>query len=401
MRYIFGIFVILVSISYRTVLCGDCCTSKAYLLNGKCSDGSNITLECVTDKYMVTSNEFLHNQDTLNFISEEGNITIFSNNFCIGYDGPSKVNVALICFEPEEYQHNEKIGFKIYSICILISDIFLVITLIVYLSFPTLRDLQGKSVMSFTFCLCLGYFILAVMQQEYFGFPYSSVTCKFMGFVLYYLLMCAFFWLSIISFNIWRSATWQVTWSDSQLLLAYNIVGYCTPIIFLIAAIVAHHTPGNHIKPDFSASCWFSGKSETWAFFYGPIAVLLTCNIVFFTLTAIRLWKDYKDTSPGTRIQVLRFKCVLYLKLFLTMGISWIFEIASYLFEPDIWFITDIVNCLQGVIIFIVMVATRKRVLRLIANSGIFGSCFYINWQTINDDEESENEVHAEQIQLS
>ncbi|XP_073994351.1 probable G-protein coupled receptor Mth-like 3 isoform X2 [Rhodnius prolixus] len=380
----------------------QCCPSGVYLGKGACSDGTNISIGCGRDSYLVTSadGELEVEEGILHILGEEDNFTIAKNSFCMGVDEFTKKRVALVCFE-EDASYLEKVGFmKIYSICLLISDLFLVITLIVYMAFPTLRDLQGKSLMSFTACLCLGYFLLAIMQLEYFGFYISTEFCLIMGFILYYLLMSSFFWLSVISFNIWRSASWQITWSDAQLGIAYNVIGFGSPAIFLIAAILAHHTPGNHIKPDFSKSCWFSGKSETWAFFYGPIGILLCFNIVFFALTVMRLWKDYKDSNPGSRIQVLRFKCLLYLKVFLTMGISWIFEIGSYIFELDIWHATDIVNCLQGVIIFIVMVATRRRVIRLIASNGLFSNCFNTNWQTIKD-EESENDVQAEQIQLS
>uniref|UniRef100_A0A224XDM6 Putative g-protein coupled receptor mth2 n=1 Tax=Panstrongylus lignarius TaxID=156445 RepID=A0A224XDM6_9HEMI len=380
----------------------QCCLPNAYLDTGVCSDGSNITLDCSRDSYLLTSadGELAIEEGILHIMGEDGNYTIPKNRFCIGVDATTKKKTALVCFD-EDSSYSEKIGYmKIYSVCLLISDLFLVITLAVYIAFPTLRDLQGKSLMAFTACLCLGYFLLAVMQLEYFGFNVPTGFCLLMGFILYYMLMSAFFWLSIISFNIWKSASWQITWSDSQLQIVYIAIGFGSPAIFLIAAILAHHTPGTHIKPDFSKSCWFSGKSETWAYFYGPIGILLCSNIVFFTLTVIRLWNDYKDSNPGTRIQVLRFKCLLYLKVFLTMGLSWIFEIGSYIFELDIWYATDIINCLQGVIIFIVMVATRRRVIRLMASSGWFGYCCNKNWQTIND-EESENEIQAEQIQLS
>lgn len=63
-------------------------------------------------------------------------------------------------------------------------------------------------------------------------------------------------------------------------------------------------------------------------------------------------------------------------------------------------YITDTVNCLQGVIIFVVMVATRKRVLRAISRRKLCGLNCSKKWETI-DDEETEQQYMQEEIQLS
>ena len=62
------------------------------------------------------------------------------------------------------------------------------------------------------------------------------------------------------------------------------------------------------------------------------------------------------------------FYCVtrrfnLYLKLFIVMGINWSMEIISWLCKdiPEyVWYITDLANTLQGVIIFIIFVWKDK-----------------------------------------
>lgn len=53
----------------------------------------------------------------------------------------------------------------------------------------------------------------------------------------------------------------------------------------------------------------------------------------------------------------------LYLKLFIVMGINWSMEIVSWLFKnapPSIWYLTDLTNTLQGLIIFIIFVWKEK-----------------------------------------
>lgn len=53
----------------------------------------------------------------------------------------------------------------------------------------------------------------------------------------------------------------------------------------------------------------------------------------------------------------------LYLKLFIVMGINWSMEIISWLCKgtPEyVWYVTDLANTLQGVIIFIIFVWKPK-----------------------------------------
>lgn len=60
---------------------------------------------------------------------------------------------------------------------------------------------------------------------------------------------------------------------------------------------------------------------------------------------------------------------MLYLKLFIVMGVNWSAEIISWALDPNgtrfVWYITDIGNSLQGVLIFFIFVC-KTRVLRLL-----------------------------------
>lgn len=62
---------------------------------------------------------------------------------------------------------------------------------------------------------------------------------------------------------------------------------------------------------------------------------------------------------------------MLYLKLFIVMGVNWLAEILSWGLGLDgsngsfIWYMADIGNSLQGVLIFLIFVC-KKRVLKLL-----------------------------------
>lgn len=60
---------------------------------------------------------------------------------------------------------------------------------------------------------------------------------------------------------------------------------------------------------------------------------------------------------------------MLYLKLFIVMGVNWLAEVISWATDNDdingIWYVTDIGNSAQGVFIFLIFIC-KKRVLRLL-----------------------------------
>ncbi|KAG8228113.1 hypothetical protein J437_LFUL000115 [Ladona fulva] len=190
---------------------------------------------------------------------------------------------------------------------------------------------------------------------------------------MYFWLLASFFWLNIASFNVWRSVEYQrFYFNDSQLFWIYFAYGWGSPLMFLIAALVVHHAPETieeMLRPNFAESkCWFHGNLETWAYFYGPVSVLLGMNIIFFLMTVFRLWRLSSCDSAVPGLRSSRFKCVLYLKIFLIMGILWVFEVLSFVVNDSegFWYITDTLNSLQGVFIFFVVVC-RTRVLNGLA----------------------------------
>lgn len=74
------------------------------------------------------------------------------------------------------------------------------------------------------------------------------------------------------------------------------------------------------------------------------------------------------------------------------MGITWIFEVISFAVSERqddwYWFATDVLNALQGVVIFLLLVVTRKRVKRLLARKRPFGITFPKYWAAYDEEDE-------------
>ncbi|OAD60406.1 G-protein coupled receptor Mth2, partial [Eufriesea mexicana] len=375
----------------------------------KCSDGSKIHLTCPSGSYLIDPDTYPTDNFTvlyeygrpwLHFLDTEYD-KIAANRFCVANRGNDSSQVALVCFESEyntEIREWKNILFCILSI---ISAIFLIVTLAVYALLPELREVQDKAMMAVVTSLAVSYIILSIQnlrsQEE--G---DYTICISLGFILYFGFMSVFFWLNIVSFNIWKTVWFKdFVIRDKPLFITYCIIGWGGPICFLIVSLITHHIKGHHLKPGFGErTCWFSGSEQTWAYFYGPIAILLTLNVIYLGLTGWRLWHQYRNYSES-KLRVLRFKCLLYVKLIFVMGITWIFEVISYADQTknDLWIPTDILNALQGFIIFLLLVAMRKRVRKLLAKKRPCGIGFPKSW-TAYEDEECE-EVLPEEVELS
>ncbi|KAF5271724.1 hypothetical protein FQA39_LY08047 [Lamprigera yunnana] len=368
-----------------------CCSEgKNEVVKKVCKNGSNITGIACDRMYLVKSGEDKQFDIDLNgnLIDEDGRIP--PGRYCLTKEGLSGNDIALACFsEPEE---ESEFFYVFRASCAVISVIFLLLTTVVYVLVPNLRDLQGKCVLHSITALALAMLLLCIMQ---FGVTLRKGVCEAVGYVTFISFLAAFAWVNTLSFHIWRTTVLpNMAGTTNQWYCIYLVYAYGLPFIIVMSAIIGHHAPGDHIKPGIGQTfCWFEGRDAVWAYFYGPILFLLILNIIFFCWTIKKLWKDTRDLHSPTKIKSLRYKCLLYIKLFFVMGISWIFEVLSFAFDDKehfihyVWMITDFINSIQGVLIFIILVVLRKRAICGLAKRGLFCIELPNQWKTLQDDE--------------
>lgn len=373
----------------------QCCAPDREILKGKCEDGNLVQLRNCTFKYIVepeytdfefdTDGNLVYDNVTMEMINRD--------NFCVAKRGGKPVVIA--CLD-EDIEPDDPSTMR--AVCELVSVVFLILTVLVYIIVPILQDLQGKCIIHFLYNLAISFLFLAIVQQAQ---TEEQTVCEFFAFAIYYFFLNSFFWLNVISIHIWKITVYPTSLgTDKQWYAIYCIYAYSVPSCFLLACIVGHYTPGDHVKPHFGeTSCWFTGFQETWLYFYGPISILLIINILLFVWSSVKLWTTTTDIH-ATKLRSKRYRFLLCIKLFFIMGLLWVFEILSYAIgntqKVTFWTITDYVNALQGVLIFLLLVVFRKRALRGLAHSSLM--CFQMptSWKTLVDEEceEDEEENH-------
>ncbi|KAK7080824.1 hypothetical protein SK128_000239 [Halocaridina rubra] len=300
--------------------------------------------------------------------------TLPGDQFCIlaTEDGME----ALVCFpdtSPQKAEFDRVVYQTLYPVGLIISAIFLLATLVVYCLVVELRDLLGRCLMCSVSALCIAQISTVVVQM---GTHLLSMTaCIISAVMMHFWYLSAFFWLNVICFNVFITIWWKSDASYgrvSKWFAMYSAYAWGLALLITSIALARDFSEGfkNSAlpKPDFGhARCWFSGDNALIIFFYGPTSVILGINVILFVASACKLCLLNKSSQARV------FQFSLYLKLFVLMGITWIFEVISFFVQKHtsdstsnyVWLVFDLINIMQGMIIFIVFVCRRAVLVRL------------------------------------
>ncbi|XP_020295645.1 G-protein coupled receptor Mth2-like isoform X7 [Pseudomyrmex gracilis] len=296
-------------------------------------------------------------------------------NYCLDWQVTYDKVGILVCLMPEiPTKDNE---YTAHHVGIIVSIPFLVATFLVYAIIPELRNLYGKTLMCYVICLIIAYIFLIL--ANYIHMSPIRALCIITAFVIHFSFLASFFWLNVMCFDIWwtfggfRSLQGSVKQREKKKFIMYSIYAWGSASIFTLVCAIMDFVPSmpkKFIRPEFGAErCWFSTDSAKALYFYGPMSLTVLCNICLFISTALKIVRHKKDTAHHLRSSESRrhddnkqwFN--LYLKLFIVMGINWSMEIVSWLFKSApayVWYLTDLTNTLQGLIIFIIFVWKEK-----------------------------------------
>ncbi|XP_076279348.1 G-protein coupled receptor Mth2 [Lasioglossum baleicum] len=307
------------------------------------------------------------------------------DSYCLDVQGNGPV-VSLACFtDPEPEPSNIKYG--ITSLLEAISCVFLLLTLLVYIYLPSLQNLHGKTLMCHAASLLVSYLCLTIIpwvtplsSTQPFDSS-ASIFCAVLGYTMLFSLLSAFCWLNVMCFDIWRTfgrlrGNCGGGHSQGKRFLLYSIYAWGLALFITLFCVVSDLLPflPISVKPNFGeVRCWFTKDTlSELLFFRLPVSIQLTSNIVFFILTSdhcskvkaeIRRVADPSDPR-SKRFHADKTKFIMNVKLFVVMGIMWIAEIASsllnlfstYEWKEIVFYWSDAINCLHGVMIFVLFV---------------------------------------------
>ncbi|XP_012265831.2 G-protein coupled receptor Mth2-like isoform X1 [Athalia rosae] len=327
------------------------------------------------DKYPADEFYLLRN-GTLFFPRLEGDFMFLDSKlYCLGRFGNDSNYTPRVC-SPVEEEKTDPYATANY-VGAIISVPFLIVTIVVYSVLKELRNIHGSTLRCYLFCLIATYITLAIdriLPPDYSAGPF----CLFVGFTIYISFLASFFWLNVMSVDIWwrfggfGSLMSRGKEHDRDKFLWYSIYAWGCPIILTAICIGMEFAPGipeSIIRPGFRLrACWFDTKTAGALYFFGPVSLTIACNIGFFISTSVKMIQQNRNaklqlnSADSQRHDDNKLWFGLYLKLFVVMGISWSTEVISWAWESPqyIWYVTDMVNALQGLLIFFIFVWKKK-----------------------------------------
>ncbi|XP_029170294.1 G-protein coupled receptor Mth2-like [Nylanderia fulva] len=277
----------------------------------------------------------------------------------------------------------------------LVGILFLVAVFLVYSILPELRNEHGFMLRNYCACLSITFVIDTVKVLHLKEEPtYIRPVCITIAFLRYFWFMSSSFWLSIMSFNMWRTfrefSSLQrnvkgIIQSGKKKLVYYAIFAYGCPFVFAIVCVIvadylSEYLPKN-LRPEFvEGSCWYSSQHfEAYIFYYYWISTTCIVSSICLSISSSRNIKqcekdaNFRLTDSESRQYNQNKKWFnLYMKffiiLFITMGINWIlYTVGWHLYTIQLYyycFCINIANALLNVteyfLVFIIFVWKKK-----------------------------------------
>ncbi|KAK3872659.1 hypothetical protein Pcinc_022271 [Petrolisthes cinctipes] len=298
-------------------------------------------------------------------------------NYCLEYNADEGAMIALVCVEKKSRALLVKETLQ--TVGVAISAVFLLVTVILHLAISDLRDIQGLCLLSHMISLLIAD--VALFTSFQFSNHMSKIHCVINGLILQYFFLVAFFWLSAMCFDIWRVIRATVKMiplsgilkNDKRKFCFYSLYSWGVPGIISIITVALHASPlePSVTTPGFGEiSCWFRGDIELLAYFYGFVSFLFAANLVLLLHTMWMLHqaggslqccvKQHLLDTSFNRHHVQAFW--QRFSLFLVMALCWITEVLSWKIPPEeIWIPTDVLNSLQGFMVFVIVIASKKK----------------------------------------
>ena len=230
--------------------------------------------------------------------------------------------------------------------------------------------------------LFLGYLMLIIIKlgstiivEEY------PIICQILGFLFQYFFLSAFFWMSAMSLEVWSTFR-QLGGSEfryrnqKKRFYYFNLYSWGLPGLVTAVTLTIHSLPEEKtvaiVTPGFGdGTCFLHGYQALFAYFHGIIAAILVINTLFFMASAYALlfgiWAPSRDTDNGTRSNTRQMFGIV-VELFLVMGLTWLADVVSlaiswnhgYAYSGWEIVIFDIINSLQGLGIFLVLICKQR-----------------------------------------
>ncbi|XP_033100058.1 adhesion G protein-coupled receptor L3-like [Anneissia japonica] len=202
----------------------------------------------------------------------------------------------VILMKPEQ-TNDDKISSVLTTTGLVISSIFLILTLLIICGFRNLRNSDRYRILRHLVIalLCVNFFFLLLEADVQ-----NSVACSVLAGCLHYSLLVAFLWMLITSTDLYMKI--KRPFADHEKRFVYSrYIGWIGPLIFVV--MTSSITRQNYA----SDKCWLqTGSGAIWTFIV-PVCLTLTIVLVHLVVIGYEVFKKSKiPNQTGEQTQNLK-----------------------------------------------------------------------------------------------
>ena len=203
---------------------------------------------------------------------------------------------------------------------------------------------------------------------------HSNPLCVSVGILLHFSILAEFSWMTILCVQITdtliRGAHLQAPHSlmaNYRRFVIYFLAGWGAPIVIVVIAVAVNFTPSTshlvlygRLEDGTDGLCWINHKISAILGFIVPVVLSLLANIIQLVIIGVILTRAIKHQVGAGRSSPYVYVRV-FIVVFFSSGAMWIFGILAMVALRDwAWYPFVILNSIQGLLLFVAFMATRK-----------------------------------------
>ena len=226
------------------------------------------------------------------------------------------------------------------------------------------KNMPGKILVCLSVSLCMAQllFLFASLAEH------VPILCKIVAICVHYLYLSSFTWMNVMSYDVHNTFTTLLKHSkdNTKRFKFYSMYAWMLPLVIVCSGFIIDKMMSTSWRPAYGSNiCWISNSNGLIAFFLLPVAALVFSNVLMYIRTS---WVIFRGKRSSTKIFNKRDKCeiLIYVKLSIIMGLTWVFAYVALIFNEDVlWYMFIIFNGSQGLMIFSSFVFKKKVFLML------------------------------------
>ena len=244
-------------------------------------------------------------------------------------------------------------------VCSSVSVVFLAVSIWVFSCVPSVRSDRTCIHTNLCCSLLLAHLLLLIGLDA----THLPSLCSAVAVCLHFLFLSSFCWMLVEGWHIYRLLT--EVWQTGRCgMFPYYLLGYLLPAVIVTVSLLCNELLGLDSYGS-SQFCWIDNKHGLiWAFM-GPVAFIITFNIIISILAMSVARMAISRNNNLDRSQEMLTQLKGCLSLISILGLSWLSGFL-YFSKALSWLgvVFTITNSLQGVAIFIFHVLLNDKVRR-------------------------------------